>query len=147
MIDATRPGDVVALGFFAEGKHLVIDAVVTIVYRNLFIYRVAYIPGYAAKHAEDLKLLADKTSAEPIAFIHGGTHVLTPLRSKMVDASAPMPSPSLRRWRLLPQRRAGGPPSRTVPMRPLPLRWPLCGSDVGNNACYHGCTSPSPSMS
>ena len=33
--DATRPGDVVVLDFFAEGMHLVIDAVVTTVYRNI----------------------------------------------------------------------------------------------------------------
>jgi hypothetical protein len=29
--DATRPGDVVVLDFFAEGKHLVLDVVVTTV--------------------------------------------------------------------------------------------------------------------
>jgi len=32
--DATRIGDVVVLDFFAEGKHLVIDVVVTTVYLN-----------------------------------------------------------------------------------------------------------------
>ncbi len=32
--NASRPGDVVVLDFFAEGRHLVVDAVVTTVYRN-----------------------------------------------------------------------------------------------------------------
>jgi len=41
--DASRPGDVVVLDFFAEGRHLVIDAVVTTVYRNTAIQRVASI--------------------------------------------------------------------------------------------------------
>ena len=31
---ASRPEDVVVLDFFAEGRHLVVDAVVTTVYRN-----------------------------------------------------------------------------------------------------------------
>jgi hypothetical protein len=34
---ASRLGDVVVLDFFAEGRHLVIDAVVNIVYRNIII--------------------------------------------------------------------------------------------------------------
>ena len=32
--DASRPGDVVVLDFFRDGQHLVLDAVVTTVYRN-----------------------------------------------------------------------------------------------------------------
>ena len=32
--DRSRPGDVVALDFFADGIHLVIDAVMTTVYMN-----------------------------------------------------------------------------------------------------------------
>ena len=49
--DRSRPGDVVALDFFADGRHLVIDAVMTTVYRNIVLERVATIPGYAAKQA------------------------------------------------------------------------------------------------
>ena len=60
--DMSMPGDIVALDFFADGRHLVIDAVVTTVYRNTVMEKVATIPGYAAKQAEDKKLLADKTS-------------------------------------------------------------------------------------
>jgi len=55
-----------------------IDAVVTVVYRNIVIQRVASIRNYAANYAEDRKLLADRTSAEPITSIHGGPHVLIP---------------------------------------------------------------------
>ncbi len=47
--DAARPGDVVVLIFFAKGKHLVCDAVVTIVYRNTVLQKVASILVYAAK--------------------------------------------------------------------------------------------------
>jgi hypothetical protein len=76
--DRTRPGDVVALDFFADGRHLVVDAVMTTVYRNTVLRKVATVPGYAAKQAEDRKFLADKASSQPIAAIHGGPHVLVP---------------------------------------------------------------------
>jgi hypothetical protein len=52
---ATRPGDVVVLDFFVEGKYLVFDVVVTTVYRNTILQRVASILGYAAKEDEDRK--------------------------------------------------------------------------------------------
>jgi len=59
-----------------------IDAVVTLFFRNIVIHRIASIHGYAAKQAPDRKLLDDMTSAdgalEPIAAIHGGSHVLVP---------------------------------------------------------------------
>ena len=67
-----------ALEFFAKGIHLVIDAVVTTMYRNKVLHKVASIPGYATKQAEDKKLLADRTSSHPIATPHGGPHVLVP---------------------------------------------------------------------
>ena len=35
--DHTRPGDIVALDFFGLGRHLVIDAVVSTVYRNTIL--------------------------------------------------------------------------------------------------------------
>ena len=61
----------------AEGRrHLVIDVVVTTVYHNTVVQRVASIPGYAAKQADGRKLLADRTSLEPIAVVHGGPYVL-----------------------------------------------------------------------
>jgi hypothetical protein len=41
--DATRPGDVVVLNFFAEDRHLAIDAVVTTIYRNTAFPHVAAI--------------------------------------------------------------------------------------------------------
>jgi len=47
--DRSRPGDVVALDFFADGRHLVIDAVMTTVYMNTVLERVVTIPGYEAK--------------------------------------------------------------------------------------------------
>ena len=47
--DRSRPGDVVALDFFADGRHLVIDAVMTTVYRNHVLESVATIHGYAAR--------------------------------------------------------------------------------------------------
>ena len=76
--DSSRPGDVVALDFFADGRHLVIDAVMTIVYRNATLEKVATVPGFAAKQAEDRKFRADKTSSQPISAAHGGPHILVP---------------------------------------------------------------------
>ena len=38
--------------------------------------KVATIQGYAAKQAEDMKFLADKTSPQPISAINGGPHIL-----------------------------------------------------------------------
>jgi hypothetical protein len=51
--DNSRPIDVVALDFFADGRHLVIDAVMTTVYMNTVMEKVATVPGFAAKQAED----------------------------------------------------------------------------------------------
>ena len=47
--DATRRGDIVVLYFATEERHLIFDYVVTIVYRNSILSRVADVPGYAAK--------------------------------------------------------------------------------------------------
>ena len=64
------------MDFFADGKHLVIDAVMTTVYKNIVMEKVATVPGFAAKQAEDRKFLADMTSSQPIATTHGGPHIL-----------------------------------------------------------------------
>jgi hypothetical protein len=69
---------VVALDSFADGRHLVIDAIITTIYKNTALHQVATIPGYAAKQAEDRKFLADMTSSHPIAASNGGHHVLVP---------------------------------------------------------------------
>jgi hypothetical protein len=74
--DRTRPGDTVAQDFFANGRHMVIDAVMTSVYRNTVLEKVATVPGYAAKQAEERKFLADKNSRQTIAVIYGGPHIL-----------------------------------------------------------------------
>jgi len=76
--DRSRPGDVVALDFFADGRHMVIDAVLTTVYMNTVLEKVATIPWYAAKQAEDRKFLADRTSTQPISVIRGDPHILFP---------------------------------------------------------------------
>ena len=39
--DNSRHGDVLALDFFADGRHMVIDAVMTMVYRNTVLRQVA----------------------------------------------------------------------------------------------------------
>jgi len=75
---ATRPGDIVVLDFFAEGRHLVIDTVVTTVYRNTNIRHAASIPGYVAKQAEDRNFLADRALTQPVAAIHGCPHIMVP---------------------------------------------------------------------
>ncbi len=77
-VDRTRPGDIVVLDFHAPGRHLLLDGVVTTVYRNTRQRETGVIPGYAAKLAEDRKFYADKTSERPVARPHGGLHTLVP---------------------------------------------------------------------
>ena len=77
--DASRPRDVDVLDFFAKWCHLVVDAVVTTVYRNTIFTNASAIPGYVAKQAKDRKILADRASSQPIVGIHGGPHVLVRL--------------------------------------------------------------------
>ena len=60
--DRTRPGDIVVLDAHAPGRHLLVDGVVTTVYRNTKQRETGNIPGYAAKLVEDKKFYADKTS-------------------------------------------------------------------------------------
>ncbi len=66
------------LDYHAPGRHLLLDGVVTTVYRNTKQRETSEIPGYAAKLVEDRKLYADKTSERPVARIHGGLHTLVP---------------------------------------------------------------------
>jgi hypothetical protein len=77
--DRTSSGDIVVLDFHAPGRHLLLDGVVTIVYRNTRQKEAGEILGYAAKQVEDMKFYADKTTSErPVARIHGGLHTLVP---------------------------------------------------------------------
>jgi len=95
--DRSRPGDIVALDFFADGRHLVIDAVMTTMYKNTVMEKVAMVPGYAAKQTEDRKFLADKTSRQPFFAVNGGPHILVPFAvyaSRMAAGWEPMHTPS-----------------------------------------------------
>jgi hypothetical protein len=56
---ATMHGDVVVHDFCAEGRHLVIDSVVTTVYQNIILQQVASIP------AEDSKFYANGAYTQP----------------------------------------------------------------------------------
>ncbi len=47
-------------------------------YRTVPYCTVLYYTGYAAKHAEDMKFLADMTSYQPISAVNGGPHILVP---------------------------------------------------------------------
>jgi len=76
--DRTRPGDIVVLDYHAPGRHLLLDGVVTTVYRNTRQRETGDIPGYAAKLVEDRKFYADKVAERPVARIHGGMHTLIP---------------------------------------------------------------------
>ena len=73
-MDKTRPGDIVALEFYAHGRHLLMDGVVTTVYRNTRLRETTGDPGYAGKLVEDRKFYADKASERHVARIHGGRH-------------------------------------------------------------------------
>ncbi len=77
-VDKTRPGDIVVLDFYAPRRHLLLDGVVTTVYRNTRLRETTEVPGYAAKQVEDMKFYADKATERPVARIHGGRHTLIP---------------------------------------------------------------------
>ena len=49
--DCTRPWDLVVLDFVEGRRHLIIDGVITTVYRNTILNKVSAIPGFAAKQA------------------------------------------------------------------------------------------------
>ncbi len=53
----TRPGDILLLDFHALGRHLLLDGVVTTMYRNTRQRETGEIPGYAAKLVDDLVLM------------------------------------------------------------------------------------------
>ena len=77
-VDKTRPGDIVVLDFYAPGRRLLLDGVVTTVYMNTRLWETTEVPRYAAKLVEDRKFYADKTSERPVARIYGGRHTLIP---------------------------------------------------------------------
>ena len=78
--DRSRPGNVVVLDFYGLGRHLVIDAVISTVYRNTIFSATSLIPGHMAKLAEDTRSFekADELSSLPVSCKHGGDHVLVP---------------------------------------------------------------------
>ena len=61
--DDTRPGDLIVLDFTAPGRHLILDGVVTTVYMNSIMSRVATVPEFAARQVENTKFKADQASA------------------------------------------------------------------------------------
>ena len=69
---------VVVLNFYGPGRHLVIDAVISTVYRNTLLSVTRLIPGHVAKLAEDKKFKADELSSQPVSCKHGGDHVFVP---------------------------------------------------------------------
>ena len=72
--DATRPGDIVILDFAREGRHLIFDGVITTVYRNAILTKVAGVSRYAMKLVEDKKFKADAESGKPLAAVASGRH-------------------------------------------------------------------------
>ena len=73
-----RPGDLAVQDFVEGGRHLIIYGVVTTVYRNTILTKVAAIPGFAAKQVEDKKFKVDADYANPVSTIHGGLHRFIP---------------------------------------------------------------------
>ena len=66
------------LNFYGPGRHLVIDVVISTVYRNTILSVTSLIPGHVAKLAEDKKFKADEMSSQPVSCKHGGDHVFDP---------------------------------------------------------------------
>jgi hypothetical protein len=65
---------------FDEGERpLIIDGVVTTVYRNTILSKATTVPGfYTAKHVEDKKFKVDGDSPRPVSTSHGGRHMMVP---------------------------------------------------------------------
>jgi hypothetical protein len=68
----------VVLDFVEGSRHLIIDGVVTTVYRNTILNKVAVIPEFTARQVEDKKFKDDADSANPVSTVHGGRHMLIP---------------------------------------------------------------------
>ena len=76
------PGDVVSLDFFAGGRHLGIDAVVTSVYMNTYIASARrQHPGIRIQTCRGQEVHGNHIikAKQPIAAPHGGPHVLVPV--------------------------------------------------------------------
>jgi hypothetical protein len=143
---ASRPGDVVVLEFFAEGHHLVVDAVATTVYRNGILKNASSIPGYAAKQIEDRKFNADHASSQPITAIHGGPHVLLLFEVENGGRLGARALVLLRALVIVALDKGGRPPFAYRPGgRFAPHRCP-CGCKNDSNAYPLGFIQPFPSM-
>ncbi len=66
------------MNFATESKHLIIDGVVNLVYRNSGMSRVAAVPGLAVKQAEDKKFKADADSPKPVVASNESSHTFVP---------------------------------------------------------------------
>ena len=76
--DQTRPGDVVARGFFGEGQHLLVDVACTTVWGNSDFSVNRSTPGNAAHEREKNKFTTDEKSSRPVSRFFRGDHVLIP---------------------------------------------------------------------
>jgi hypothetical protein len=113
--DSSRPGDVVALDFFADGRHLVIDVVMTTVYRNTVLEKVATILGYAAKQAQRTgSFLRTRLPGSQSRRCTEAPTSLSPLPLRMEADWGPMPMPFCGPWRHRHWLREGRPPSQRV---------------------------------
>ena len=148
-VDRTRPGDIVVLDYHAPGRHLLVDGVVTTVYRNTRQRETGDIPGYAAKLVEDRKFYADKTSERPVARIHGGLHTLVPFA---VEDGGRLGAHAHALLRMLAERavregrRSRPPYATTTGMWHEVMELHKCpfGSSAGSATSLHGYTSPCP---
>jgi len=76
--DCTRPCDIVVMDFAKGGQHLIIDGVVTTIYRNSVLSHVAIVPRFATKQVGDSKFKADEDSHNLVSTTNGGRHRLVP---------------------------------------------------------------------
>jgi hypothetical protein len=75
---AFRLGDWVIMDFITASKLLIIDGVVSVVYRSSILSGDATMPEFATKKAEGAKFTADKNSAHHASASLGGRHTLVP---------------------------------------------------------------------
>ena len=119
--DRTRPGDLVVLDFADGGRHLIIDGVVTTVYKNTILPRVASIPGFAGKQVEDKKFKADADSSHLVSISHGGRHRFVPFAMEDLGRIGAHGQATLRMLAEYVVAKGKGPPmsARAAPLKPF----------------------------
>ncbi len=85
------PSGIMVLDYNKHGKHLVVDGVMYLVYKNTYLNETYTNPGYGAKQVENMtRLYADMASTMPVSTSHGDPHVMVPFAMEDEGRLGPM---------------------------------------------------------